>query len=278
MLYFSLPKGDKMPMLGLGTYELRGSDGAAAVASAIEIGYRHIDTAATYENEDAVGEGILKSGVDRSQLFVTTKVDRVNLKTDDFIKSCENSLSLLKMDYVDLLLIHWPNKETPIEETLAAFEKLVSAGKAKNIGVSNFIRPNLQEILDKSSLPIAVNQVEYHAHLQQKKLNELCQKNNVLLTAYSPIGQGCLLKDPVLEEIASKAGRTTAQVALRWLLQSGIAAIPRSTSTKRMKENFGAASFELDAADMANIDAIKTRKRVIEWWPGEFDKDPDVYG
>lgn len=277
MMNYALPGGALMPMLGLGTYGLRGAEGAAAVAKAIELGYRHVDTAATYENEDAVGEGLRASGIDRREIFLTTKVDRANLREADFVASTERSLAALKCDYVDLLLVHWPNTEIPIEETMAAAKKLVEAGKTRFIGVSNFIRPRLEAALKAADLPIVTNQVEYHAHLNQRALLRLCQAKGVLLTAYCPLGQGSVLEDDVLLEIGGRLGRSPAQVALRWLLQKGIAVIPKSSTPKRMQENLGALDFELDGLEMERIEGIATRKRVIDWWPGGFEEDGNVF-
>ncbi|EDY80607.1 oxidoreductase, aldo/keto reductase family [Verrucomicrobiia bacterium DG1235] len=264
-------------MLGLGTYDLRGAEGAASVRTAIELGYRHVDTAATYENEEAVGEGIRSSKVARDQIFLTTKVDRANLRTSDFIGSAEASLAALGCDYVDLLLVHWPNAEIPIEETLAGASELVAAGKTRFIGVSNFTRPRLKALLKASDLPLVTNQVEYHAHLNQRGLLRLCEENGVLLTAYSPLGQGSVLKDETICDIAKRIGRSPAQVALRWLLQKGVAVIPKSSSAARMRENLGMLDFELDRVEMERIESIGVCNRVIDWWPGTFEEDPDVF-
>ena len=277
MMYFSFRSGDLIPMLGLGTYDLRGSEGAKAVATAVDMGYRHLDTAATYENEEAVGQGVRDASVPRHKLFLTTKVDRADLQKDAFIRSCEASLSRLGLEYVDLLLIHWPNDEVPLEETMEACDELVKAGKTRHVGVSNFTRRRLRESIAASSQPIAVNQVEYHPWLQQKGLLRLCREQGVLLTAYSPLGQGCILEEPALLEIGERLGRTPAQVSLRWLLENGIAAIPRSSSEHRMRENLSALEFELSREDHERIESITTGKRVIDWWPGDFGSDPDVF-
>lgn len=267
----------KMPSIGLGTYGLRNEQGVQAVASAIDIGYRHIDTAATYENEEAVGEGIRVSGILRESLWVTTKVDRAELSETAFVASAERSMEKLGLSYVDLLLIHWPNDEVPLEETLAAASRLIESGRVRNFGVSNFIRPRLEAILKKSLIKVMTNQVEYHPHLKQRKLLDLCRQNQVLLTAYSPLGQGSVLEDETLKEIADRNNRSVSQISLRWMLQQGITVIPKSSSVERMKENLGALEFELSDADMEAIHALPTRKRVIDWWPGSFGEDPDVF-
>lgn len=275
MLYHTLHTDRLMPMLGLGTYDLRGDAGARLVSTAIELGYRHVDTSANYDNEEAVGRGIKDSGADRAEIFLTTKVDRERLGRAELARSCEESLARLGVDYVDLLLIHWPNKEIPLGESFAAMEALVAAGKVRHIGVSNFIRPRLAEAVAASRLPIAVNQVEFHPWLNQRRLLSLCREKGSLLTAYSPLAQGAVLRDETLVGLAEDLGRSVAQVCLRWLLQQGVAAIPKSATPERMRENLGALDFELGEEEMERIDRIQTRKRVIDWWPGEFDLDPE---
>lgn len=266
-----------MPMLGLGTYGLTQQTGIEAIHSAIDMGYRHIDTAATYENEEYVGEGVKRSNIDRAELFVTTKVDRGDLKRSDFIRSCENSLRKLKMDYVDLLLIHWPNNEIPFSDTLSALETLVEQGKVKHCGISNFIRSKVDQITAVSALPLITNQVEYHPLLKQEGLRKHCENKGMFLTAYSPLGQGYILKDKTLQSIADKKGCSIAQLSLRWLLTKGIAVIPKASSESHMKANFSVFEIELNKDEMKQIDSISTRHRVIDWWPGEFETDLDVF-
>lgn len=266
-----------MPLLGFGTYKLKEAAGAEAIRAAIELGYRHLDTAANYENEETVGEGIRRSGIDRKSLWITTKVDRLDLAKDAFVGSCRRSLDRIGVDYVDLLLVHWPNEEVPIEETLEAARSLIDEGVVKHFGVSNFIRPTLKEAVDKGIVPVEVNQVEYHPQLPQRGLLRMCKENEVLLTAYSPLAQGALVRDPVMLDVARKLGRTVAQVCLRWLMQQGMAAIPKTATPARMAENLEAVNFELSPQDMALIDGITERRRAIEWWPGRFERDPDVF-
>lgn len=277
MLFKTLPNHNSMPMLGLGTYGLTQQTGIEAIHSAIDMGYRHIDTAATYENEEYVGEGVKRSNIDRAELFVTTKVDRGDLKRSDFIRSCENSLRKLKMDYVDLLLIHWPNNEIPFSDTLSALETLVEQGKVKHCGISNFIRSKVDQITAVSALPLITNQVEYHPLLKQEGLRKHCENKGMFLTAYSPLGQGYILKDNTLQSIADKKGCSIAQLSLRWLLTKGIAVIPKASSKSHMKANFSVFEIELNEDEMKQIDSISTRHRVIDWWPGEFETDLDVF-
>lgn len=273
MQYHALPSGQLMPMLGLGTFRLSGNHGATAVAQAIELGYTHIDTANNYENEDAVGQGIKASGQSRDQLFITTKVGRDNLSYKHTWQTCEKSLRALQLDYVDLLLIHWPNQDIPLEETLTAFADLVQAGKVKNIGISNFIRSRVDKAVQLSALPIAVNQVEYHPFLNQEHLRQHCQQQHILLTAYSPLAIGAILTDETLLDLATKHAKTPAQIALRWLLHKKIAAIPKASSKAHMAANMDLFNWQLSTTQIARIDTIPTVKRVIDWWPGNFDQD-----
>lgn len=272
MLYTSLPSGQKMPMLGLGTFDLRGEAGAYSVEAAIRHGYRHIDTAVGYENHDAVGQGIARAGIAREELFVTSKIPREKLAYDDVLSACQESLRELDLSYLDLFLVHWPNNEIPLRETLRALAHLIDAGQVKNIGVSNFTTWRLREVLELDIAPIAANQVEYHAYLNQEKLRAYCAENDIALVAYSPLAQGALLADETLSEIAAAHAKTTAQIALRWLLEKGIGAIPRSQSPERQTANFDLFDFALSNAEIERINSIKKIQRVIEFWPGEFAK------
>lgn len=273
MLFHRLSSGRSMPLLGLGTFDLRGEEGTEAVLAALKAGYRHLDTASGYDNEEAVGRAVARCGLERDSLFITTKVGRDDLAYDDLLASCAASLKRLQQDHVDLLLVHWPNNEIPIEETLKALQTAVDEGLARHVGVSNFTRGRLERTLAQSPVRLDVNQVEYHPYLKQTGLRDFCRERGVLLTAYSPLAQGQVLDDAVLAAVGEKHGLSTAQVALRWLLQQGIAAIPKSGSIERMQANFAVLDAALDADDTARIDAIDKTLRVIDWWPGEFDKE-----
>jgi 2,5-diketo-D-gluconate reductase B len=272
MQYANLPSKQKMPMLGLGTFELRGDEGARSVEAAIRHGYRHIDTALGYNNHTAVGQGIARSGVQREELFVTSKIPRRELAYEDVLHAYDRSLRELKLSYLDLFLIHWPNNDIPLADTLRAFACLVDTGRIKNVGVSNFTTWRLKEALDLNLVPIAVNQVEFHVLLNQEKMRAYCAEKGVALVAYSPLAQGGLLKNETLAEIATAHGRTTPQVALRWLLQKGIGAVPRSQSPERQASNFDVFNFSLTADEVRRIDQLKERRRLITFWPGEFEK------
>lgn len=250
-----------MPKLGLGTWALRGQDCARAVAEAIGAGYRHIDTAEMYGNEEAVGQGIRDAGLPREQLFVTTKVWWENLATPD--RALQASLGRLGTPYVDLFLIHWPNPAVPLAPTLAMMEVLKERGLARAIGVANFTPRLLREAI-ATGAPIAANQVEYHVMLGQDPLLALCRTHGIVLTAYSPLGKGGLVDDPALARIAAKHGATGPQVALAWLTgQEMVAAIPKSGRVENMRANLAALSLALDDEDRAAIAALPKDKRFV---------------
>ena len=256
----SVPKlsahGAEIPAIGFGTSSL-GNCGEI-VATALQLGYRHIDTAWKYGTERGVGEGIRASGVPRSEIFLTTKVSHEYLRIDDFARSVDESLENLGVDFVDLLLVHWPNPDIPLREPMAALAKAKGDGLARHIGVANFTIALLDEAIRLCPEPLVNLQAEYHAHLDQTKLTRACRERGLIFTAYCPLGRGRLLHDPVLAEIADRKGRTFAQVALRWLIQQGnIIPIPRSSNAKRMAENLDVFDFALSADEMARIAALK---------------------
>ncbi|MFT5088885.1 MAG: 2,5-diketo-D-gluconate reductase B [Planctomycetota bacterium] len=272
MLHTILPSKQEMPMLGLGTFDLQGEEGARSVEAAIRHGYRHLDTAVGYDNHDAVGQGIAYAETPREELFVTSKIPREKLAYDDVLSSCEQSLRELGLSYLDLFLVHWPNNEIHLADTLRALAHLLDTGQVKNVGLSNFTTWRLREALELDLVPIAVNQVEYHVYLNQEKLRSYCAENAITLVAYSPLAQGALLQDETLAKIADSHKKTTAQIALRWLLEKGIGAIPRSQKPARQATNFDLFDFSLSALEIEHIDAIEKIQRVIEYWPGEFEK------
>jgi 2,5-diketo-D-gluconate reductase B len=256
----SVPKlsahGAEIPAIGFGTSSL--GDCGEIVATALKLGYRHIDTAWKYGTERGVGEGIRASGVPRQEIFLTTKVSHEYLRADDFARSVDESLVNLGVDFVDLLLVHWPNPEIPLREPIAALAKAKRAGLARHIGVANFNIALLDEAIRLCPEPLVNLQAEYHAHLDQTKLAQACRTRGLIFTAYCPLGRGRLLHDPVLAEIAARKGRPLAQIALRWLIQQGnIIPIPRSSNAKRMAENLDIFDFALSADEMARIAALK---------------------
>ena len=241
----------EMPALGLGTWDLRGSTCTNNVQAALAMGYRHIDTAAMYGNEEEVGQGIRRSSVDRDDVFLVTKVWYTDLDAEGLKESAEKSLQGLRTDYVDLLLMHWPHETVPLEESLKALAELRKEGKTRHIGVSNFTVDLMEKATDFSDAPVMCNQVEYHPYLSQEPVLECCRRNGAALVAYCPLGRGRIFGDSTLQKIGEKYGKTEAQVALRWLVQQqGVAAIPRSSSQEHIRENAEIFDFCLSDEDM----------------------------
>jgi 2,5-diketo-D-gluconate reductase B len=249
--------GAAIPAIGLGTSGM-GDVRAEHVATALKAGYRHIDTARKYGTERVVGEGMRASSVPRAEIFLCTKVSHENLHTADFARSVEQSLKALGVDYVDLLLVHWPEKNTPLAETMTALAKAQRGGLTRHIGVANFNIAMLDEAIKLCPEPLVTLQAECHPYLDQSKVIAACRARGLVLTAYCPLGRGRLHDDPVLVEIAKRKGKTFAQVALRWLMQHGIiAAIPRSSNPQRIAQNLDVFDFALDDDEMRRIGALK---------------------
>jgi 2,5-diketo-D-gluconate reductase B len=248
--------GAEIPAIGFGTSSL-GNCGEI-VAAALKLGYRHIDTAWKYGTERGVGEGIRAARVPRDEIFLTTKVSHENLRTDDFARSVDESLKNLGVDFVDLLLVHWPNPEIPLADPIAGLARAKRQGLARHVGVANFNIALLDQAISLCPEPLVTLQAEFHAHLDQTKLAEACRRRGLILTAYCPLGRGRLLRDPVLADIAAHKGRPLAQIALRWLIQQGnVVPIPRSSNPKRMAENMDVFDFALSDDEMKRIAALK---------------------
>jgi diketogulonate reductase-like aldo/keto reductase len=265
-------KGFKIPIVGLGTWALSGRDCARLTEQAIRIGYRHIDTAQSYGNEREVGEGVRASGL-RSEVMVTTKVQPTLLAPPDLERSVKESLARLRLDAIDLLLIHWPNPRVPLVETLGAMAKMKREGYTRQIGVSNFTVVLLDEANKLSSEPLVCNQVECHPFLNQDKVVAACRRHKMAVVAYSPIARGGAKGDKVLEKIGKAHGKTAAQVSLRWLVQQGIAVIPRTSRIERLEENLALFDFELSDAEMREIAGLARRGgRIVDWsWSPNWD-------
>jgi 2,5-diketo-D-gluconate reductase B len=265
-------KGFKIPIVGLGTWALRGRDCARLVEQAIRIGYRHIDTAQMYDNEAEVGEGVRASRL-RAEVMVTTKVQPTLLAPHDLERSVKESLARLRLDVIDLLLIHWPNPRVPIAETLGAMAKMKREGFTKQIGVSNFTVALLAEANKITSEPLVCNQVECHPYLDQDKVIAACRKAGMAVVAYSPIARGGAKGDKLLDRIGKAYGKTAAQVCLRWLTQQGIVVIPRTSKVERLQENFAILDFELSDAEMKEIAGLVRRSgRIVDWtWSPKWD-------
>jgi 2,5-diketo-D-gluconate reductase B len=263
MLFIDL-QGAKMPALGLGTWQLSGATCETSVRRALDLGYRHIDTAEMYGNETEIGRAIAASGISRKSLFITTKIWTNHLHAKDVGPTAEASLKKLRTDYVDLLLIHWPNASVPLGETLGAMMKLKTAGKAKAIGVSNFSVGQMNEALTTHKTPLACNQVEYHLLLNQRPVLDYAHQHGMAVVAYCPLARGKLVNNRTLARIGTKHGKTAAQVALRWLLQQpGIAAIPKATGEANLRANLEIFDFALDATDVDELNRLTGSTRVI---------------
>ncbi|MFB6144374.1 MAG: aldo/keto reductase [Candidatus Nanohaloarchaea archaeon] len=258
-------QGEKVPRIGLGTWQLTGRQCRDAVKNALDIGYRHVDTAQVYGNERQVGQGIQASKVDRDDVWLTTKVWRDKFRREDVISSAEESLRKLGTDYVNLLLIHWPSENVPFRETLDAMNQLVEEGKVRNIGVSNFTPEQLEKARKISDAPLLTNQVEYHPFLDQEELLEVCRNEDMMLTAYSPLARGDVLENEVLNAIGARHDKSPAQVALRWLMQQeNVAAIPKASGHEHQADNLNVFDFQLSDEEMEQISGLEEEGRKVD--------------
>lgn len=265
-------RGFSVPLVGLGTWALRGRDCARLTEQAIRVGYRQIDTAQMYDNEREVGEGVRNSGK-RAEVTVVTKVQPNLLAPHDLERSVKESLAQLRIDVIDLLLIHWPNPRVPLAETLGAMAKMKHDGYVRAIGVSNFTVALLDEANKVSPEPLICNQIECHPFLNQDKVIAACRQHGMAVVAYSPIARGGAKGDAVLEQIGRAHGKTAAQVSLRFLVQQGIAVIPRTSRIERLEENFALFDFELSDAEMQQVHSLGRRRgRIVDWtWSPDWD-------
>ena len=258
----TLNDGRSIPQLGLGVYKVENTLAAQLVEGAIDSGYRHIDTASLYANEAGVGAGVAAAGVAREELFITTKVWNDDQGYEQTLKAFDTSLELLGMDYVDLYLIHWPAASRGLYlETWRALEKLHADGVARSIGVSNFTRAHLENLLGHSATVPVINQVEMHPWLPQTELRAFDSAQNILTQAWSPLARGRIAGNALLEGIGAKHGKSAAQVVLRWHIQQGVVVIPKSNSLDRIRENSEVFDFELDAADLTSIATLENGER-----------------
>ncbi|MGM0852093.1 MAG: aldo/keto reductase [Bacillota bacterium] len=265
----TLHNGIEIPYVGLGVYQMKDpSETVQAVRTAIESGYRSIDTAAIYDNEESVGQGVKEGGVVREELFITSKVWNSDQGYDTTLKAFENSLKKLDMDYLDLYLIHWP-VEGKYNDTWRALERLYSEGLVKSIGVSNFHEHHLEDLMKNSNEKPVLNQIELHPRLNQEKTREFCASHNIAVEAWSPIAQGRVLDEPTLNHIAEKHEKSAAQVSLRWHLQNDVIIIPKSVHDNRIKENADLFNFELSLEEMNQINGLNLDER--------FGPDPDNF-
>lgn len=255
-----ISNGVAIPAIGLGTWPLKGAECESAVVTALQAGYRHLDTAAMYGNETEVGRGLKASGVSRDKIWLTTKVWQENIGAGKLQASAEASLKALGVAQVDLLLIHWPNASIPLAESIAALCDAKKRGYARHIGVSNFPTKLMREAAKVTTEPLLTNQVEYHPHLDQAKVIACARELGMSITAYCPLGRGTIggvLGEPVVQAIATARGKTPAQVVLKWHLQQpGVIVVPKSATAARIRENIALDGFSLDAAEMAKLSAL----------------------
>ena len=262
-MQFVEAKGARIPVIGLGTWDLRGRACARIVEQALRQGYRHVDTAEMYENEREVGEGLRASGVKRSEVFVTTKIWPTHFSPPDFERCTKESLVRLRVSEVDLLLMHWPNPRIPLSETMGALCKMKQAGFAKHIGISNFTVPLINEALKLATEPLVTDQIEWHPYLDQSEIVGECRKHGLSVTAYSPIARGKVFRDKVLSTIGMAHNKTAGQVSLRFLVQEGAIVIPRTSKVERLAENLAIFDFALTKTEVAQIRKLGAAKQSV---------------
>jgi diketogulonate reductase-like aldo/keto reductase len=262
--------GAKIPAIGLGTWQLDGAIGARITEQALRLGYRHLDCALIYGNEREIGEGLRASGVKREQVFITTKVPHTELAPSALERAVKQSLVNLRVSDVNLLLVHWPNPQVPLAETMGAMSKMKKEGYARHIGVSNFTVALIEQAVTLSAEPIVTNQIEWHPYLDESKVKAACARHGIAVTAYCPIARGRIGGDEVLSRIGKAHGKSAAQVSLRWLVQQGAVVIPRTSKIERLSENMAIFDFALSETEMAEIGALaKAAGRVVSvgWAP-----------
>ncbi|WP_308124679.1 aldo/keto reductase [Streptomyces sp. NEAU-YJ-81] len=262
--FITLNNGVRMPQLGFGVWQIPDDEAQVAVRTALDAGYRSIDTAAIYGNEEGTGKGLAASGIARDELFVTTKLQNADQGYDSTLRAFDTSLTKLGLEYVDLYLIHWPLPGVDrYVDTWKAFEKIYSEGRAKAIGLSNFHAAHTQRLLSETSIIPVIDQIELHPQLQQAELRAFNARHDIATEAWSPLGQGKgLLEDPKLAAIAQKHGKSPAQVVLRWHLDLGNVVIPKSVTPSRIQENIDVFDFQLDSEDLSAIDSLETGNRL----------------
>jgi 2,5-diketo-D-gluconate reductase A len=267
----ALNNGVEIPQLGFGVFQIKPEETAEAVSTALEIGYRHIDTAEMYGNEKGVGEAVRASGIDRGDIFVTSKLNNGFHRRDDALRAFDQTLADLDIGYVDLFLVHWPLPTIDVDyvETWKAMEEIYAGGKARAIGVSNFNPHHLRRLFGETEVRPAVNQIEVHPYLAQDDVRAFDADHEIVTEAWSPLAKGKVLDDPAIVQIAEKVGRTPAQVVLRWHVQRGDVVFPKSVTPERIQQNFDIFDFELSEGDMASITGLDRHERT--------GPDPDTF-
>lgn len=253
-----------LPRIGLGTWQLHKQDCTNSVKSALEMGYRFIDTAQLYNNEEYVGKGIIESGIDREDFLLATKISFFNIRTKKLEKSFLKSLKKLQTDYVDILYVHWPVLFYKAEKTIPIFNKLVQEGSVRHIGVSNFTISHLKDAKKYADPPIFANQIEMHPFLQQNKIRKYMDKESIYTVAYSPLARGEVFNHPLLQNIASKYETSVAQLSLAWIMEQGATPIPKATSQAHLEDNFQATKLQIYPEDIEKINRISKEKRMVK--------------
>jgi diketogulonate reductase-like aldo/keto reductase len=268
-MQFVEANGARIPLIGLGTWDLRGRVCARVVEQALRLGYRHIDTAQAYDNEREVGEGLRASGVKRDDAFITTKVWPSHFAPRELERSTKESLAKLRLSAVDLLLLHWPSEQIPLAETVGALCKMKTMGFARHIGISNFTVALVEEAVRLASEPLVTDQIECHPYLDQSKVIAASRRHGLSITAYSPLARGRVSNDEAMKRIGRAHGKSATQVALRWLVQQDIIAIPRTSKIERLSENLAVFDFELAPGEMDELSALARPKgRIVDWSGG----------
>ena len=270
MKTINLSNSKAIPILGFGTAGLTDKVCQRSVEAALEVGYRHIDTANYYQNQYEIAKVIKKSGVKRKDLFITSKVFYYDLEPEKVKEVCNKCLEELQTDYLDLFLIHWPNKNIPLRDTLQAFVELLEKGLIKSMGVSNFTMNHLVECLE-TGVPVVNNQLEFHPSLNQKELKNYCDEKGISVTAYAPLAQGQDLKLKVIKDTAKKHGKTPGQIIINWLVSKNIITIPRSSDPKRIKENWNSLNFSLTKRERFQMENLDKGNRIVNPKFAEFD-------
>jgi len=272
MKHITLKNGQTIPALGFGTWQIKDEECVTAVETALSVGYRHIDTADGYHNHEAVAKGIKQNGIAREDFFLTTKIfpENDNFEPDNVTKNIDRFLKELDTDYLDLVLLHFPDHSVPLADTLKAMQAAKDAGKIKAIGVSNFTEHHLKDAMETGT-EVVLNQVELHPGFPQHEMRAFCAEHDLAVTAYSPLGRGSALEMDLIKELAEKYEQTPGQIIINWLLAVGVIAIPKSATPERIKENFEAQNFTIEEADVEAIDALQNSERLINPDFAHFD-------
>jgi diketogulonate reductase-like aldo/keto reductase len=259
---YEMKNGCEIPALGLGTWQLTGKECIEIVRQAIDLGYRHIDTAELYENEEQIGQAL--KGFDRSKIFITSKASPKNFEKENMVNACRRSLQKLQTDYLDLYLLHWPNDNADLQETLDAVKELEENNMIRAFGLSNFDVDRIKQVISISQIPVSNLQIEYHPFTSRLELPKFCLEQRITITAYSPLARGKVFKNETIKKIAEKHQKSPAQISLKWILQKGHIVIPKASSKQHLEQNMDLFEWHLDKQDIDEIDNISQEQRLID--------------